>query len=412
MPKYFNKDKNNDGQTLKEIETAESKSELIASLRSRGLFVISLEETGQEKKEVNIFSVIFSSRGKRNSLKTEDMALFARNLAVTLSSGITLLRSLELIADQTDSLKLDSTLRKCQQDIKNGLSFGEAAAKYPNVFPNLWTGVIRVGETSGNLPFVLDKLADYLEMRCEFERKIKSAMVYPGILMIVSVCALIFFFKFIFPKFKDIFKQFNIELPPLTLFLFAVSDFFESNLLVILGAIALAVFSFIVLRKNPAAKKSWDSFSLKIPYFGRMFFVTFLERMTSTVNILLESGLPLVYTIEVSAKSLGNFLLENKMLAIAKRVKDGHALSEEFKSQEVFPSLISEMIAIGEETGSMPEVFKKVSLHYRKELTSRIERFITAFEPLMIVVMGLAVGGIVISLFLPLFKISTIGSTM
>jgi type IV pilus assembly protein PilC len=148
--------------------------------------------------------------------------------------------------------------------------------------------------------------------------------------------------------------------------------------------------------------------SLKIPYFGKIFFVTFVERLTSTINILLESGLPLVYTLEVSARSLGNTMLENKVLFIAKKVRDGNSLSEQFRNQGIFPSLIAEMVTIGEETGSMPEIFKKVSLHYRKDLTVYIEHFIAAFEPIMIVFMGVMIGGIVIALFLPLFRIATL----
>ncbi len=410
MPKYIYRAKTKDAKTIKEVDQANSKSELLAKLRAKGLFVVSIDEigTGVKKKSSLPFA---GSKGKRTSLKGEDMAFFARNLATTLSSGVTLIRSLELIASQTGSLKLDRTLRRSQQDIKNGLSFGEAAAKYPKVFNSLWTGVIRVGETSGNLPFVLEKLADYLDMRMEFERKIKSAMVYPIILMVVAVGAIFFFLKFIFPKFKSLFKQFDMQLPAVTKLLFDASGFLEDNFMILVGLSVALVIGFLALRKNPVVIKFWDMYSLKIPYFGRMFFVTYLERLTSTINILLESGLPLVYTIEVSAKSLGNSLLEKRLLYVAKKVKDGRPLSEEFRSQGIFPVLIAEMVTIGEETGSMPEVFKKVSIHYRKELTVKIERFISAFEPIMIVVMGLMIGGIVVALFLPLFKISTVGGS-
>jgi type IV pilus assembly protein PilC len=408
MARYIYRAKTKDARSVRETESAKSKSELIARLRGRGLFVIAVEEVKEGVKKHGFLFSLSHGRGKRGSLKSDDLAFFARNLSTTLSSGVTLLRSLELIAQQTESLKLDKALRGCQNDIKNGLAFGEAATKHPTVFSNLWTGVIRVGETSGNLPFVLDKLADYLEMRMEFERKIKSALVYPTILMVVALVAVAFFLKVIFPKFKNLFTQFDMELPAVTQFLFNLSTFLEDNFLIVSGFVVFVVILFVAFRKNPTIKRTWDVGSLKIPYFGKIFFVTFIERLTSTINILLESGLPLVYTLEVSARSLGNTMLENKVLFIAKKVRDGNSLSEQFRSQGIFPGLIAEMVTIGEETGSMPEIFKKVSLHYRKELTVYIERFIAAFEPIMIVLMGVMIGGIVIALFLPLFRIATL----
>jgi len=406
MPRFKYVAKTKDAKTIKAVGEDVSRKNFISQLRSRGLFVVSVEEvreSGEPSKK------LFSSvRTKRSSVKLQDLTYLARNLATTLSAGLTLLRSLEMIAYQAESGKLEKILNNCAKGVKGGSSFGEAVAKYPDVFSDLWVGIVKVGETSGNLPFVLDKLADYLELKMEFERKIKSALVYPVILVVIATVAVLFFLKFIFPKFAEIFTQFDIELPLATQILFNVSKVLEKHFLwVIIGMIVVA-YTFNYVKKLPAVKKLLDKIILKIPVTGKLVELICLERFTSTLQILLSSGLPLVYTIGITSQSIGNTFFKQKLDYVQKRLRDGSPLSEELRKVGIFPLLVSEMAKIGEETGTMPEVFEKISLHYRKDLTTRVERLVAAFEPLMIVFMGIIIGGIVISLFLPLFKIATL----
>jgi len=410
MSKYNYVAKTKDSKTVKGVMNVDTKEELIANLRSQGLFIVSIKKEEEAKQTSTILSLLkIQSRNKRTSVKLHDLTFFARNLATTLSSGITLLRSLEIIAYQTESLKLEKVLGGCCREIRNGLSFCEAIAKYPKIFSTLWVGIIRVGETSGNLPFVLDKLADYLEMRMDFERKIKSALVYPAILVVAVTGAILVFVKVIFPKFSALFEQFDIEFPTATKVLFEVSGFMEKHFVfIVIGFIGIIVLG-VFFGRRPEAKKMWDQVSLKIPVINNMFFHLCLERITSTMHILLDSGLPLVYTLEITAQSVGNSVFEKKIVSVSQRVKDGHSLSEEFSKQGIFPLLISEMAKIGEETGNMPDVFERIAVHYRKELTTYVGCIISAFEPLMIIVMGVMIGGIVLALFLPLFKIATAG---
>ncbi|MBU1121370.1 MAG: type II secretion system F family protein [Candidatus Omnitrophota bacterium] len=419
MPKYNYTAKTKDSKTIRDVETASSKDEVINKLRSRGLFIVSVREIG-EKKEIkasssstfSFFSLsLFSGqRRKRPSVKLQDLTFLARNLATTLSSGVTLLRSLEILASQTESGKLEQVLNDCSQNIRSGLSLSESIAKYPKVFSNLWQGIVEVGEASGNLPLVLERLSDYLEMRMDFERKVKSALVYPIILMFAAVGALFIFFKFILPKFFDIFQQMNVEVPAATQFIFNISKFLNNNLAVIvIGGVGSAV-GFIFFTKNPQTKKIWDRIILKLPLVGGLVFLGALERLTSTIYILLESGLPLVYTLEVSSRGVGNTFLEKNIMAVKEKVRTGASLSDEFRKLNLFPMLISEMAKIGEETGSMPQVFKKIAAHYQRDLTVRVERLVSAFEPLIILFMGLIIGGMVISLFLPLFKLGSMGA--
>jgi len=409
MPKYLYVVKTKEGKSIREVAPAASKAELIARLRAKGMFIVSVKEVAERAEKPSFFSSFFRAKGKRSSIKLQDLTFFARNLATTLSSGVTLLRSLELIAVQTESAKLGDVLNSCCSGIRGGLSFSEVVAKYSNVFSSLWRGIIQVGETSGNLPFVLERLADYLELKMEFERKIKSALVYPAILVCAAFGAVIVFLKFILPKFTEIFREFDIVLPVPTQILFTISDIFQTHFYLIVGAVVLLVVAFFVLKKQPAVKAYWDRIGIKLPFLGDLMLIFFLERISSTMYILLDSGLPVVYALEVTADSMGNTFFKKIMLRIKSRVREGVPLSEELKKVEVFPILLSEMARIGEETGTMSEVFQKVSTFYQKDMTTRVERIIAAFEPLMIIFIGAVIGGIVLALFLPLFKISTMG---
>lgn len=413
MPKYKFYAKTSDSKTISDIEEASSPEELAGRIRARGLFIISIKEIGKKKKSENSFLslALFSDkkRQKRFSIKLYDLTLLARNLATTLSSGVTLLRSLEILAIQTESAKLEKILRECNEHIRTGLSLSEAVTKYPKVFSSLWQGIIEVGEASGNLSEVLERLADYLEMRMDFERKVKSALVYPMILIFAAAGAMFIFFKFILPKFLVIFNQMNVELPLPTQIIFNLSRIFEKYFLFIILAGGLPVGLFIFILKNSQTRKIWDEAILKFPILGKLVLLSSLERFTSTIYILLESGLPLVYTLEVSARGIGNYFLEKSIFSVKEKVRTGTSLSEELSKLNVFPLLISEMAKIGEETGNMPQVFKKISAHYQRDLSTMVERLVSAFEPLIILFMGVIIGGMVISLFLPLFKLGSMG---
>jgi type IV pilus assembly protein PilC len=408
MPRFNYKVKNKSGDTLKDSQEAISKADMISRLRREGYFIISISEEKTKKGKRASFSK--KKQKKRQSVKLADLTFLARNLATTLSSGITLLRGLELVSYQSQSGKLESILKECSAHIRDGLSLAEAIAKYPKIFSQFWLGIVKVGESSGNLPFVLNQLADYLEMRMEFERKIQSALVYPIILSVAAVAAVFVFLKFIFPKFGELFESFDIELPALTQWIFSLSKFVEHNWFIIFAALAGAYFVFRNLRHRPEVKKLIDRIIFKIPIFGNIIFLIYIERFTSIVHIMLESGLTLVYTLDITADSIGNTVFQKKLRLAAEKVREGGSLSEQLSQEGIFPLLVSEMSKIGEETGTMPDVFKKVSDYYLKELSSKVESLVAAFEPIMIVVMGITIGILVIALFLPLFKLSSLGA--
>ncbi len=412
MPLFYYIAKGKDGKTVKSVEEANSREDMANRLKNNGFFIISIREAGGGQKRAGGKLKFAKAKRKHSGIGLLDVAFFARNLATTLSAGVPLLRSLEIMAAETESLQLSSILGEIVMGIRKGLSLSEAIAQYPAVFSPLWRGIIEVGETSGNLPFVLEKLADYLELRVEFERKIKSAMIYPIILVLVAFAAVFIFFKVILPKFTTLFEQFNIALPLPTQILFALSRFVDRHFFVLLLGMLFGGFAFWYSLKRPETKKFLDRMVLTIPLLREGALFSYLERFSSTMYILLESGVPIVYTLEVVSKSLGNSILENEMLNIKENVRRGKSLSSELEKLEIFPPLVTEVARIGEEAGNLPEMFKKISVHYQKQLTTIIERLVSAFEPLMIVLMGVVIGAIVISLFLPMFKIATLGGSV
>jgi len=394
--------KDKEGKRLKKVEEASSEKELIEKLRNQNFFIISIKELGKKKEKVFL-------KHKRKSLKPHDLVFFARNLAITLSAGLPLVRSLEILSFQTESAKLSKILQGVIKEIKRGFSLSEAIAKFPQAFSSLWIGMIESGEASGNIVFTLEKLADYLEMRVDFERKIKSFLIYPSILFIIATVVVFVFFKVILPRFNEILKQFDISLPLPTRIFFNISKFVNEYIWLIILAVVGSIFIFWWGRKIKGGRAFWDKLSLNLPLLSRITRLIYLERYCSLMYILLESGIPIVYALEIVGKSMGSMIFQERIFQIKEEVKRGRRLSSEMMKLSLFPPLIAEVIHVGEEAGNLSEMFEKLSIYYQKELSTRIERLVYIFEPVMIVIMAAIVGSIVISLFLPLFKISTLG---
>lgn len=400
MPRFTYIAKDRFSKQVRGAIECQSRDEALKKLQADGLFVIALSKTDK------------ASQVRRNfnhaGLKVDDLCQFARQLAVLLSSGVTLLRSLEITSNQTSSRKFYHILTDITDKVKSGLSLTEALSKYPRVFSSLWLGLVDTGEASGNLAQVLDKLAEYLELQMAFKRKVTSALVYPGVLLCAAGGALFFFMTFIMPKFKSMFSSMEIELPGLTLFVFGVSDFLK-NYIVLL--IAGAVFLGYLIKQwsfTKAGTLFFDRVKLTVPGLKAFFTVFFLERMASTLSILFESGVPIVYALDVAIRGMGNSVIEDKLMIIKEKVKSGSSLASEFAATGFFPPMVIEMASIGEEVGKLPEMFRKISEQYKTQLEVGLERFTAAFEPIMIVVMGIGVGFLVIALFLPMFKMSSI----
>lgn len=403
--------RNSGGERISASEEADSADDLIARLQLKGLFVtgikvqadIPVKSAPRAPQKAKAFK--FSHSG----IKEDDLTVFARQLAISLDSGVPLLKSLGSILRQIPSRKFHDVVTKISFDVESGFSFRDSLAKHPRVFSSLWVNLIETGEASGNLPTILERLAGYLERRAAFQRKIVSAMVYPIILVIVAMGAVVVFILAVIPKFTEIFSNFDIELPVPTKILIATSDFLRGNFLLLSAIIVGIIISVIKFRQTVNGKAFFDNLTFKLPVIKEYLRLAETERFSSTMATLLESGVPILYALEIAEKSAGTVIVAKIVRSVKNAVREGRTLTQPLDESAFFPPMVTQMVSVGEEVGDLDKMFKKISAYYAEIMETKITRFASMFEPIMIVVMGATIGSMVVSMFLPIFKLATIG---
>jgi type IV pilus assembly protein PilC len=399
------------GEITSGSEEAENADDLVNRLQLRGLLVTNVRLQPETR------SAAASGPGIRRpqrfthyGIKEDDMVLFCRHLATVIGSGVPLLRCLDIISKQINSRRFFNVTGAIIKDVESGLSLRDALSKRSNIFSNLWISMIETGEASGNLPEVLEKLARYLEMRAAFKRKIISALIYPIILLIVALSAVLFFLIFIVPKFMENFAAFDIDLPMATKMLILLSEGVRKNFLLILGVFCGIFFGVRhCVIKTKAGRRLFDNLILKVPIAGNFFSVNEIEKFSSTMTTLLESGVPILYSLEIAERSATNTVVQDVIRGVKDSVREGKPMIMPLEESGFFPPMVNQMVNIGEEIGELDKMFKKIASFYAEMLETAIARFTVMFEPLMIVFMGVIIGGMVISMFLPIFKIAAMG---
>ena len=411
MPKFYYVARNHAG--VKETGSAEGtdQEDAVSKIQSKGLIVVnvipeSIEVSGGLSSS-NLVKVKF--KPKHRKATSEDLMLFCRQLSTLIGAGVTILMSLEIISRQVASMNLYKVLIDLRKNMEAGLSFHEALALHPKIFSDLWVNLVESGEASGNLSVVLSRLASYLEKSAEFKRKIISALIYPGILMAVGLGALFFMALKIIPTFADIFKGFNITLPLLTQILVGISDFLRKNLIMLLLAAWAAVFSFKKYIQTKPGKRNFEKFKFRLPVFGEFFMALNIERFSSGMSTLLESGVPILYSLEISERSVDNLIMSDIIHQIKEDVREGKSFRASLEKSGFFEPMFVQMVSIGEEIGELPQMFKKINAFYQEYCETFLVRFIALFEPFALVFIGSIIGIMVIGMFLPIFKISSIG---
>jgi len=281
-------------------------------------------------------------------------------------------------------------------------------AKHPAVFSELWVNLVESGEASGNLAMVLTRLATYLERNAAFRRKIISAMIYPAMLMLAGLAALFFLTLRIIPTFADLFAGFNVTLPLLTRMLIGISAFLRKYMLMIIGIIILAFFAFRRFIKTKEGRRAYERFLFRLPIFGEFFRALVVERFSSEMSTLVESGVPILYSLEISEHSVGNLVMADVIRRVKEDVREGKPLSRPLEQSGFFEPMVVQMVNIGEEIGELSQMFKKINAFYQEYAETFLVRFISLFEPIMLVFMGVVIGIMVVGMFLPIFQISQI----
>ncbi|MFH1201950.1 MAG: type II secretion system F family protein [Candidatus Omnitrophota bacterium] len=412
MPKFFYVARTNDGQKRTGVAEAQDQGSLISRLQQEGLIittVVSQESEAQtaagEPKPARSLKTII----RRSRVSVNDMVLFSRQLGTMLDSGINLLRALDVILKQIESRTLYQAVEQVKNDVESGKSLAQGMARFPRIFSKLWVNLIETGEASGNMPLVLDRLARYEEARAAFQTKVITALIYPAILFIVAMGAIFFFVYKIIPTFAELFGAFGVELPaPTRFFIFLSKSLHRGIIPIVLGVI---IISYLFRRyiETRSGRETFDIFKFKMPVLGHLFKAMAIETFTSELAMLLESGVPILYALDITQHSITNTVIEKAITQAKNNVREGKTLSEPLEASGVFPPMVVQMVSIGEEVGELPKMFNQISKFYESFIETFVTRLTLMFEPFMLVFIGGIIGFMVISMFLPIFNIATVG---
>jgi type IV pilus assembly protein PilC len=402
MPETFQyKVKDKAGKLVEGTLEAENAQLVVSKLRSMGYVPIEIQQQGgganlQRELKIPGFS-------DRVSLK--DVAVFSRQFATMINSGLSLLRSLNILAEQTESKALADIVNQVRMDVEKGSSLSQAMVKHPKAFGRLYVSMVRAGEVGGALDSVLLRLADTIEKQVELRRKVKSAMTYPAVVAILVLTIVTAMLLFVIPMFQGIYKQLGGTLPPPTQFLIDLSNILRKLWYIVFVGVAGGVFAFRKWIASEEGRKKWDAIKLKVPIFGKLVRKTALARFSRTLSALVRSGVPILESLDIVAETAGNYVVANAVRETQAAVKRGDPLSKKLEDHPVFPPMVVQMMAVGEETGALDEMLDKIADFYDQEVEATVDALTSLIEPLLIVVMGVCVGGMIISLYLPMFNI-------
>lgn len=408
MPRFHYVAKDSNGKNITEETEAFDKASLIQSLQQKGYFILSVEE--QAAASTHIATAEENTKKFTHSgIKLMDMLNFANQLATMLDSGITILRALEVIVDQVESKNFYGILLKVNADVEQGSSLSEALARFPKVFDQLWVSLIEVGEASGTMPMVLKKLAFYLEQKAAFRATVTSAIMYPAVLFVVCLGAIAFFALFIGPRFESIFNTMNVELPMITKILLATFRFIKEKFLMLVISIVVGIFLFRKYSKTPVGRAHVEQFLFSMPVIGNIAKLIVIERFTSQMSILVDSGVPILYALDITQRLVDNSICAGVINDIKESVRQGELLVAPMQRSKFFPSMCIQMISVGEETGELSKMLTHVATYYQQTVETFMKRLGTLIEPFMLVFMGGVIGVIVLAMFLPMFNIAQLG---
>jgi type IV pilus assembly protein PilC len=396
MPKFVYVGVTSGGKQTKGEIQAQSKQQAIALLRKNKVRVVSIRN---KPVEINL-NLSFGS-----AVKLQEISRFTRQLAAMTSAGLPLVQCLDILASQTTNKVLGKTIQQISGDIQVGSTLADALGKHSKIFNQLFCNMVAAGEASGNLDGVLMRLAEYQEKAEALRRKIKSAMMYPLIVGIVAVGVTLIMLVFIVPTFAKMFSDMGGELPGPTKLVMNISDFLRAYIWLICGAIAAGAVALMQYNKTEKGKFNIDTVKLKIPIFGDLERKSAVSRFSQTLATLLSSGVTILEALAITAKTSGNKVIEKGLKRTLEKITGGLSIAEPLKDTGVFPPMVIQMIAVGEKTGDLAEMLSKISEFYKEEVDAAVDALTSIIEPVMIVFLGAGVGGLLISMYLPIFSI-------
>lgn len=395
------------GQTVRGTVSAESQTEVVADLRRRNLTPIDIKKGGGGlfggKQNKN--GKASRTAAKKASAKKGELEVFTRQLSTMLSAGIPMLEALEILADQAESPGFAYCLGRVVDDIRSGSDLSRSMEQHKKVFSHIYVSMIRAGEVSGQLDIILTRLAEYLEASAHLRQEIKSAMTYPVISLVLVFGIASFLMIGIVPSFKPVFESLEVELPGLTVMIMDIAFFMRDYWYMIFGGMAAAFVGLKMAIQTPKGAYVKDATVLKLPVFGTLFKKVALSRFARTFSTLVKSGVPILGAMEIVSDTAGNRVISDIVDGARDSVRNGESLSEPFGQSDVFPPMVVKMMAIGERSGALDALLEKIAEFYDQQVEAEVKGLTSMIEPIMIAVMGVIVGGIVLAVFLPIFKL-------
>jgi type IV pilus assembly protein PilC len=369
---------------------AQSRDDVIAQLRRQRLNVIKIDEATPKKP-------------KRGHIKMRDIVILTRQFSTMINAGLPLVQAMTILAEQSQNKVLSEIMRKVVFDVESGNTVADALGKHPQAFSNLYVNMVAAGEAGGILDTILMRLATFMEKNDALIRKVKGAMIYPSVIMAVAGIAVTVLLIFVIPVFENLFTSAGLALPLPTRIVMGASRFLKGYWYVVLGAIVAAVFMFKRYRATSNGRLKIDKFMLKVPVLGDVLRKSAVSRFTRTLGTLISSGVSILDGLEITAKTAGNRVVQDAIMESRSSIAGGDTIAQPLKKSGVFPPMVISMISVGEQTGGLDEMLSKIADFYDEEVDAAVSNLLSLLEPVMIVFLGVVVGGMVVSMYLPIF---------
>jgi type IV pilus assembly protein PilC len=399
---YAYKVRDREGKMAAGAMEAESEEAVVSRLRQLGYAPISIEpEKGTGLKT----EVRLPGAGR---VKLKDLSVFSRQFATMINSGLSLLRALTILGEQTSNRRLGEVITQVRAEVEKGTSLSAALAKHPKIFNRLYVSMVRAGEIGGFLDQVLVKVAETFEKEVALRGKIRSAMTYPVVVFVMVIGIVGAMLLFIVPTFENLYESLGGTLPMPTRMLMGASNLLRRFFLLVVLGVGLLVFAFRRWKATPSGRYQWDRFKLKVKVFGPLFHKSALSRFSRTLATLIRSGVPILQALEIVGETVNNMVISRAVRDVQDSVREGESLATPLSKHAAFPAMVVQMMAVGEETGALDTMLTKVADFYDQEVEAAVASLTSMIEPILIAVMGAAVGGMVIALYLPHFNINNL----
>jgi type IV pilus assembly protein PilC len=404
MGKFAWEGKSRTGKMQKGVMEAPNAAAVQAALRRQGIMASSVKERGKGlDMEIKI-------PGFAPKVTTKDLVVFTRQFATMIDAGLPLVQCLDILSRQQDNKTFKGMLLQVKESVESGSTFAEALKKHPKAFDELYVNLVAAGEVGGILDTILNRLAAYIEKALKLKKQVKSAMTYPTTIIGIALIVISVILVFVIPAFEKMFADFGGSLPAPTQIVINISNFVQSYILVIIGAIVLLIFAFKKIYATKTGRERIDDFALKLPIFGVLIRKVAVAKFTRTLGTMISSGVPILDGLEIVAKTAGNKTVEKAIYRVRQSISEGKTIAEPLEKSGVFPPMVCQMIAVGEQSGSIDTMLNKIADFYDDEVDDAVGNLTAMMEPLLMLFLGTTVGGLVIALYLPIFKLAgTVG---